>query len=164
MATPTISSFLLTMGRDRTFLIFHPVSFTASFCQTNQTEHPDYFSVQTSEQMSLNAGCWFSPEMQSNRLLECSSYCRSRRSTKWKRLSQVCLEISKSQIHRSVPKNGTYKSVLSHIWWEAADQSPVVRRGAAVSSEDEYLLDFLLHQLTSTNMRIKLQCIVGLCN
>lgn len=45
VATPTISSFLLTMGRERTFLTFHPVSSTASFCQMNQIEYPDYFSV-----------------------------------------------------------------------------------------------------------------------
>lgn len=39
VATPTISSFLLTIGRDRTFLIFHPVSSAASFCRVNGKEH-----------------------------------------------------------------------------------------------------------------------------
>lgn len=41
VATPTISSFLLTIGRARTFLIFHPVSSTPSFCQI---QYPDYTS------------------------------------------------------------------------------------------------------------------------
>lgn len=46
VATPTISSFLLTIGSDRTFLIFHPVSSTASFCQMKPLEYPDYLNVQ----------------------------------------------------------------------------------------------------------------------
>lgn len=41
VATPTISSFLLTIGRARTFLIFHPVSSTSSFCHI---EDQDYTS------------------------------------------------------------------------------------------------------------------------
>lgn len=36
VATPTISSFLLTMGRDRTFLMTKPVSSTASFWKVAQ--------------------------------------------------------------------------------------------------------------------------------
>lgn len=38
VATPTISSFLLTMGSESTFLIFQPVSSTASFWKTTRQE------------------------------------------------------------------------------------------------------------------------------
>lgn len=123
VATPTISSFLLTIGRARTFLIFHPVSSTPSFCHV---QYPDYTSL---IQGAAKAE-WVrrvSPERQSIRLLQRSSCCRSRWRKVW-----VCGKYNDALMQT---KQKTYKSILSHICGKPTDQSPVVCRRATVSTD-----------------------------
>lgn len=80
VAMPTISSFLLTIGRDRTFLMTKPVSSTASFWKTGYVSHHSFAAIRVAcanvaehkrEKKSCIPGKW------SSHLQPHSSCCKS---------------------------------------------------------------------------------------
>lgn len=97
VAMPTISSFLLTMGSDRTFLMTNPVSSTASFWKTRRCVlYVLCFRVMCINHPSTKRGKSPAPGKWRSRLQPHSSCCKSASSHKkiFSHVSTVLINLS----------------------------------------------------------------------